>query len=184
LSAAERPFQLTRLDGTVRPEFTCGDADIDEFFHKDSIHGASELVCVTYTWHEEGRHLAFFSVSNDAIMKDLCPRSAFERLLRNIPRDKRYSSMPAVKIGRLGVCVDAQRSGLGTRIMDFLKVWFTNQNKTGCRFILVDAYNADKTIAFYHKNGFQFLTSKDEREDTRIMYFDLIPFANRAEAAV
>lgn len=184
MAAAELPsFELIRLDGdAARPHFTCGDQDIDEFFHTDSITGASELMCVTYVWKEDGHLLAFFSVSHDSIKKEECPRSAWERVQKIIPRQKRYSSMPAVKIGRLGVSDDCQRANCGSRIMDFLKVWFTKQNKTGCRFLLVDAYNRPGVIGFYRKNGFQFLTGTDEKEETRIMYFDLIQFTNRAAA--
>ncbi len=56
--------------------------------------------------------------------------------------------MPAVKIGSLGVHVDFARAGVGSRIMDYLKVWFTAWNKTGCRFILVDAHNKPEVVAF------------------------------------
>lgn len=91
--------------------------------------------------------------------------------------------MPAVKIGRLGVSEDYKRKQCGSRVLDYLKVWFTQNNKTGCRFLIVDAYNRPDTLAFYQQNGFKFLGSKDEQEETRIMYFDLIPFANAALAA-
>jgi tRNA(Met) C34 N-acetyltransferase TmcA len=84
--------------------------------------------------------------------------------------------MPAAKIGRLGVASEHQRSGEGERVLNWLKVSFTHQNKTGCRFLVVDAYNTDKVKDFYLKNGFQFLTTKDEKDKTRIMYFDLMAF--------
>jgi hypothetical protein len=54
--------------------------------------------------------------------------------------------MPAVKIGRLGVAHASQRDGTGTQVLDFLKMWFTVGNKTGCRFIVVDAYNFFKLV--------------------------------------
>lgn len=136
---------------------------------------------VTYAWHEAGRAVAFFSLSNDSIKKEECPKSSFKRLIKIIPHEKRYSSMPAVKIGRLGVQQDIKRSGVASRIMDYLKIWFTQGNKTGCRFLLVDAYNNPEVIAFYRKNGFDFLVGGTEKEVTRIMYFDLIQFANRAK---
>jgi len=85
--------------------------------------------------------------------------------------------MPAVKIGRLATCKDRQCSGVGTELLDFLKVWFTDGNKTGCRFIVVDAYNNERAIRFYDRSGFQFLIPSDEDEMTRLMYFDLITFA-------
>ena len=65
--------------------------------------------------------------------------------------------------------------------MDFIKAFFTIKNKTGCRFITVDAYNYPLTVNFYKKNGFEFLTSQDAKEDTRSMYFDLMTFAKTAQ---
>jgi hypothetical protein len=71
-----------------------------------------------------------------------------------------------------------QRSGLGRQILDWLKILFLTANRTGCRFITVDAYNNPRTIDFYERNDFRFLTSADEKDDTRQMYFDLKPFAD------
>lgn len=84
--------------------------------------------------------------------------------------------MPAAKIGRLGVSQELKRNGIGSQLLDFLKGWFTIGNKTGCRFLVVDAYNNETITGFYKKNGFKFLTSKDEEDNTRLMYFDLITF--------
>ena len=144
---------------------------------------ATELVSVTYIWRENHVPIAFFSVSNDSISRDKCPRSAFERIQRLLAREKRYSSLPAVKIGRIGVSNACRRSGCGSRILEFLKIWFTTQNKTGCRFIVVDAYNDEERIGFYQRNGFTFLTEADKNDKTRIMYFDLLPFFNAQKAA-
>lgn len=86
--------------------------------------------------------------------------------------------MPAVKLGRLGTKTGCQSNGVGKDIIDFLKIWFTEGNKTGCKFILVDAYNKDRVIKFYRDNGFQFLINsiEDRQQPTRLMYFDLITF--------
>jgi GNAT superfamily N-acetyltransferase len=170
-------LELKRLESEDgRPAFSCGHADLDEFYQKDSIEGCKQLLCVTYAFMESGIVVAFFSVSNDAIKREDLPRSAFQRITRLVPFNKRYSSMPAVKIGRLGVSNELRRDGYGTEVLDFIKAWFTQGNKTGCRFLVVDAYNDGKAIPFYIKNGFDFLTSADENEKTRIMYFDLIKF--------
>jgi hypothetical protein len=126
---------------------------------------------------ENGKAVSFFSISNDSIKKDEVPRSAFDRAMSVLPRGKRYSSMPAAKIGRLGVSKEFKRAGYGGRVLNWLKVSFTQQNKTGCRFLVVDAYNTEEVINFYLTNGFQFLTSKDEKDKTRIMYFDLLTFS-------
>ncbi|MCQ2225529.1 MAG: GNAT family N-acetyltransferase, partial [Paludibacteraceae bacterium] len=48
----------------------------------------------------------------------------------------------------------------------------TIDNKTGCRFLTVDAYL--DAVPFYEKNGFSLLTTEDEDSTyTRLMYFDL-----------
>jgi GNAT superfamily N-acetyltransferase len=77
-----------------------------------------------------------------------------------------------MKIGRLGVSNNFKGQGIGTIILDYIKELFITNNRTGCRFITVDAYGA--SLTFYERNGFGYLTSKDKGMDTRLMYFDLM----------
>jgi len=69
---------------------------------------------------------------------------------------------------------------------EILKSWFIDEeNKTGCRFLIVDAYNQVAPLGFYLKNEFQFLFSSEQQEaenlgfnvdkplHTRLMYYDL-----------
>ena len=37
-------------------------------------------------------------------------------------------------------------------------------NKTGCRYVIVDAVNTPKVLQFYKDNGFDFIFSSDEEE--------------------
>ncbi len=80
---------------------------------------------------------------------------------------------------------------MGSQIIDYLISWFVHpDNKTGCRFMVVDAYNRPGTIGFYQKNGFHFLYSDENLEkeafhidtsqtlNTRMMYLDLIDFVS------
>lgn len=75
---------------------------------------------------------------------------------------------------------------IGSQIIDYVKDWFrSSDNKTGSRFIVVDAYNNPRTLHFYERNGFKTLykTEQDEREflnlqpdeplQTRFMFFNL-----------
>ena len=48
---------------------------------------------------------------------------------------------------------------------------FVINNKTGCRFLTVDAYS--EAVPFYIKNGFVPLTPEDENSSTRLLFFDL-----------
>ena len=173
-------WTLRRLEpGQARPAFDCGDDDLNEFFAKDSVKSGRELLSVTYVAEIGEEVVAFFSLSNDALRRNDTTRSRITRILKRVPREKRYPSMPAVKIGRLATCIARRRNNIGTELLDYLKFWFTHGNKTGCRFIIVDAYNIPRTIGFYRKNGFDFLVSGDEEDKTRLMYFDLITFAPR-----
>ncbi|MCZ6804233.1 MAG: GNAT family N-acetyltransferase [Proteobacteria bacterium] len=160
----------------VRPAFTCGDPDLDEFFHKDSMVGGNELVTVTYLVKHGDDLVGFFSVSNDSVRREDTTPSRYKKITRDIPRQKRFKTLPAVKTGRLGIAKETQKNKVGTTLMNFIKAWFVANNKTGCRFILVDAYanTENSATGFYEKNGFRFLTHNDEGEDTRLMYFDLI----------
>jgi GNAT superfamily N-acetyltransferase len=89
-----------------------------------------------------------------------------------MPKGKRFKSYPAMKIGRLGVSEKYKGAGIGTMIIDYLKELFISNNRTGCKYITVDAYNL--SLSFYEKNGFNYLTQSDEGKATRLMYFDLI----------
>ena len=48
---------------------------------------------------------------------------------------------------------------IGSILLTFIKRYFTADNKTGCRFLTVDAYAA--AIPFYLKNGFVPLNDED-----------------------
>ena len=162
-----------------RPDFDCGDDDLNEFFSADSQGWDRQLLSVTYiALDDDNDEIAFFCVSNDAIKKadDTIPDNRYRRVVREVPHPKRISSMPAVKIGRLGVKSSCQSQGIGGDILDYIKSWFTQGNKTGCRYVLVDAYNDPRAIKFYQDNGFDFLLLSDEGDTTRLMFFDLMTF--------
>lgn len=96
-------------------------------------------------------------------------------------------SYPAVLIGRLGVSKDFSGKRVGDELMEFIKAWFIDgNNKTGCRFAVVDSYNTKRPLKYYQRNGFEFVLSTELQEkeylgltpedelDTRLMFFDLI----------
>jgi GNAT superfamily N-acetyltransferase len=170
-------FNLRRIKLRSKlKSFDCADDDLNEFFSEDSRKNLKELLAVTYTFEKGKKTIAFFSVLNDRIQKDETNSSEFNRLNKKIPNEKRRKSYPAVKVGRLGVHKDYQNLGIGSEVLDFIKAFFTEKNKTGCRFITVDAYNNERVIKFYKRNGFKFLTSTDKNDKTRLMYFDLKTF--------
>lgn len=140
--------------------FTCGENDLDDFFLNDADLYADELLGKTYCWvttEIPHRIVALFTLSNDSIKTRLISPNDKNRLQRNIVNPKRGRSYPAVLIGRLGVNLEYQgtSSHVGRQLMAFIKDWFRHEdNKTGCRFIVVDAYNEEKILRYYERNGF------------------------------
>jgi len=109
---------------------------------------------------------------------------------RNINNAKRgHRTYPAVLIGCLGVNImfRGEQFKVGSQLMTFIKNWFRDaENKTGCRFIIVDAYNEPAVLDYYTKrNGFKYLHNieddeksfygipEDESLRTRMLFFDL-----------
>lgn len=171
--------------------FTCNDADLDDFFAKDAFFYDVELIGKTYAWIDVSNPtqiLGLITLANDSIKAKNITTAAKNRLQRSVNNAKRGINFPAVLIGRLGVSSSYQGKGMniGSQIIDYVKDWFRpSDNKTGCRFIIVDAYNKPATLKFYEKNGFKTLykTEQEERDflelspdeplETRFMFFDL-----------
>lgn len=152
-------------------DFECGESDLDDFIRNDAERHRAELLAETYMLKEASMKrdfpVAFVSFCNDAIQLS---KSARRRML---PRKKQYPFLPAVKIARLGVQTPFQNKSIGTLLINMAKKLFLHDNRTGCRFMTVDAYNKPRVINFYKKNGFAFLSETDQNKDTRSMYFDL-----------
>ncbi len=175
---------------TYCQEFSCGEADLDDFFRNDAIKYADELMGKTYCWITESQPhqiVAAVTLANDSIKTTYLDKNTRNRLNRPISNQKRGRSYPATLIGRLGVNNKFQGCHIGHQVIEFLKDWFRDdENKTGCRFLVVDAYNNERTLHFYESNFFKYLHSSEEEErryynmdgpnslDTRMMFLDLI----------
>ena len=170
-------FQLYKLDNSNQiKSFKCDDTDLNDFLFDDALNYRHQLMGVTYLIIDENKNktVAYYTLFNDKITRNEGEPSIWNRLSRSLPNQKRRKHYPAVKIGRLAVDKDYSKKGIGSDILTFLKMLFTSGNRTGCRFITVDAYRA--ALSFYEGNGFSYLTEKDQSEDTRLMYFDLKSF--------
>lgn len=170
--------------------FDCGHHDLNEFFAYDSQNYSNQLLGKSYCFllDENPKEIVCaFTISNDSIKTNFLPNNRKKKVIKEIPREKHFKSYPAVLIGRLGVSDKYKKNGIGKELMDFIKSWFIDEeNKTGCRFVVVDSYNEDIPLAYYQRNYFEFLFSSPEQEKaymglpadyelkTRLMYFDLI----------
>lgn len=155
--------------------FDCGDDDLNDFLINEAKNFRDALLSVTYVVEDKQTYdiLAYFSFSNDKIsISDFENKTEFNRFRKHkFVNEKRLRSYPAIKIGRLAIATSAQHQSIGTYLLEFIEDYFIIDNKSGCRFITVDAYiNA---IPFYIKNNYQFLNNDDEDKKTRVMYFDL-----------
>ena len=167
-------YNIRRLEKQeIVKSFDCGDADLNDFILNESLLYRKELLAVSYAVEDNSKSvIAYFSLANDRVsLSDFEDKTAFNRFRRHrFVNEKRLKSYPAVKICRFGVDLMVKKH-IGTRVLNFIKSYFIEDNKTGCRFITVDAYSS--AIPFYLKNGFEPLTSDDENDATRLLYFDL-----------
>lgn len=156
-------------------QFDCGDDDLNDFILNDAPLYRKTLLATTYILENKvtGRVVAYFSVANDRIsIKDFPTNTDFNRFRKHkFVNEKRLKSYPAIKICRLGIDKTVQGKQIGTFLIDFIATLFVTDNKSGCRFLTVDAYS--QAIPFYLKNDFTHLTSEDENQHTRLLYFDL-----------
>ena len=170
--------------------FSCGNKDLDEFFSSDYLDYARQLMGKTYVFLEVANPrqiVCAFTVSNASIFTNHLPNARRKRIGKNVPQQKRDMIYPAVLIGRLGVNSKFMRKHVGTELMDSIKTWFVEEdNKTGCRYLVVDAYNETIPCEYYLRNGFTFMFSTEDQEKqyrnissgealrTRLMFFDLM----------
>jgi len=156
--------------------FDCGDSDLNEYFRVDIVNYRKELMTQSYCFYRLGysqkEAVALVDFCNDSLARNFITKKS----RREINHQKRgYKSFPALKITRLGVDQAFQHSGVGQALLTVIKHFFVSDNRTGCRFLTVDAYRSVKN--FYGANGFveAFIPEEDLDKDspTIPMYYDL-----------
>lgn len=145
----------------------------------------------TYCWvlaEDVTTVVGYVTLANAGIQTTHMQSNPKRHLHKSIAYDKQGRTYPAVLIGRIAVAQEFQGKEycIGFQMMNFIKKWFvTDDNKTGCRYVLVDAMNTQRTLEYYERNGFKPLFPKVEDEKdfyhikdgdfrTRIYYFDLL----------
>lgn len=142
--------------------FNCGDDYLNDFLLNGADSYRKALLALTYVFeHIESKEIiGYFSLANDRVsLSDFKDKTEFNRFRRKrFANEKRIKSYPAVKICRLGIEKEYHGQGIGSVLLDFIKSFFIEENKTGCRFITVDAYH--DAITFYQNNDFRFLKKR------------------------
>ena len=171
-------YTIRRLQEGERIEsFDCGDVDLNDFILNEAHLYREALIAVSYVFEHKGTHeiVGYFSLANDRVsLTDFKDKTEFNRFRRTrFVNEKRLKSYPAVKLCRLGVSKSMRGKSVGSFLLDFIKSYFLVDNKTGCRFITVDAYI--EAIHFYEKNDFLPLRNDDEPSNfpTQLLFYDL-----------
>ena len=149
--------------------FVCGDNDMDEFFQKDALDYTRYRMGKSYCFRMKDdvqTIVACFTVSNDSIRIYDLPSSRRNAMWGITNREKMLTRYPGVLVGRLAVASQFSGKGIGSEVLDFIRMWFLDEsNKTGCRFAIVDAKNEPAVLRFYEHNGFKALFPREIDED-------------------
>ena len=183
----ETTYEMRKLDTSEKIEsFDCGDTDLNDFILNESFLYREALLAVSYVLENKvnQRSVAYFSLANDRIsLSDFENKTEFNRFRKHrFVNEKRLKSYPAAKICRLGVDLSVKGQSIGSFLLNFIKSYFIIENKTGCRFLTVDAYAA--AVPFYMKNGFVPLNDEDVDSATRLLYFDLNDIGNNSDSVL
>ena len=150
-------------------EFHCGEADLDDFFSKDAFEYEEFRMGKSYCIRLNDSPktiVAIYTVSSDSIRIFDLPRSRRDAMLKITHHRKRLKRYPGILIGRFGVNSEFAHQGIGSQVLDVIKLWFDSSVvKAGCRFLIVDALNKPNVLAFYRKNGFETLFTSEQQED-------------------
>ena len=160
----ETTYEMRKLDTSEKIEsFDCGDTDLKDFILNEYFLYREALEAVSYVLENKvnQRSVAYFSLANDRIsLSDFENKTEFNRFRKHrFVNEKRLKSYPAAKICRLGVDLSVKGQSICSFLLNFIKSYFIIENKTGCRFLTVDAYAA--AVPFYMKNGFVPLNDED-----------------------
>ena len=167
--------------GEAIRHFSCGEADLDDFFRNDVALNTEKMVGRTYAFvrEKDGVIVSIFTIATDSINVSVLLNNRRRKIKEMVEKPlRRY---PGILIGRLGVNKDLEGLGYGTAIMEYIKLWLMDSVPVGFRFLIVDAYNNPKTLHFYEKNQFYYVFSTEQQEiessgiatcPTRLMIYD------------
>ena len=131
-----------------RGDFRSGQEDLDLFFHR---HAASnqfaEHIGITYVAVDDaGKILGFATLAGATIAAE----SFSSTRKRRLPR----YPLPALRLARLAVSLDARGKGIGTFLVRYAFAQALDQaSRVGCIGVIVDA--KPDAVHFYERLGFE-----------------------------
>ena len=186
-------FSFCTLGAPIRDlsSFDCGRKSINDFFRNEALDYQSELFGKTYLLtprNDLSKVAAAFTVANASLFTRLLPNSRKKKVGYEVRHSKGDINHPAVLLGQLGVDLQFAGHGLGSQIIEFVAQWFAGEkNKSGCRHMIVDAFNESELLSFYANCGLMPVFGNIEQErkyrlleddgrplNTRLLYRDLV----------
>ena len=192
MNIADLKFVPQGTQGLNLQAFDCGRDSVNEFFREEAQDYQDELFGKTYYFclpDNPSDIVAGFTVANASIFTKRLPNARQKKIGREVHHEKGLINYPSILLAQLGVDVKYRGLHLGPQIIDFVMGWFTSiDNKSGCRHLIVDAYDEPHLLDFYQRNGLNFFFSSVEQEmqyrnwdiekdgalETRLMYRDMI----------
>ena len=144
--AAVEIRQLRSADD--RSAFSCGQPDLDRFFHHYAGQNQFKLhLAVTYVAEVEGRLLGFATVTVGSLERRSLPSARMRRRLPSYP-------LPVLRLARLGVDQRAQGLGVGRALLrHVLSLALDQRDSLGCIGVVTDAKR--DAVPFYMRYGFE-----------------------------
>jgi len=140
--------------------------ELNKFLFEDALSQAEQHLNKTYV---------FYDGSNTPVGYVTLCLSQVENKRRNpILAEVRYSSVPALLIGRLAIDRRFQRAGCGSAIMK----WIRNMAydlAAGCRFLAVQVdIENDAALRFYWREGFVAPAATRPAGRLQLLLYDLV----------
>ncbi|MEN9580964.1 MAG: hypothetical protein RJA70_3973 [Pseudomonadota bacterium] len=177
--ASTRRFELKAHQLTCEvPPFRCGDDGLDSFLAENAWDYQELGIATTYLatlrtpTGESGILIGYVTLCADAVVLGTGER----RQLRPKLGFSHPQVVPALKVARLAVSRERQKTGAGTFLMRLAHaLGLGMQSSVGCRLLTVDAY--ESSLGFYTRLGFQPNKAVERREGstTASMRLDLNP---------
>ena len=172
--------------------FDCGRKSVNDFFRDEAQDYQDELFGKTYYFclpDSPSDIVAGFTVANATIFTKQLPNARQKKIGFEVHHEKGLINYPSILLAQLGVDIKYKGFHLGPQIIEFVMQWFTSpDNKSGCRHLIVDAYDEPHLLDFYQRNGLNLFFSSVEQEmeyrnwnkekdgplESRLMFRDMI----------
>lgn len=161
---------LNEVAPSALSAFSCGDADLDDFFRTDALRLEQQHVVRNFAAIYDGQLVAAVSLMADAVILETRERKRLALSSQDHP------VIPALKIARLAVSAAFRSShrGMGTMLIRFAHAQALMISRhVGCRLLTVDAY--PESITFYEGLGFARSRAKVYRDrEHPSMWLDIL----------